>query len=256
MSLLSVHELSFSYGEKRILDSIHLELCPGDFVGVLGPNGSGKTTLIRLLAGVLKPHAGEILLQDRPLSSFPAKQRARLIGVVPQEEEIFFSYTVREIVLMGRWAYSKPFAWETAEDLEIAEQAMREADCLQFADQKIVELSGGEKERVKIARALAQKPRILLLDEPTTHLDLKHQLQIARLLKRVQEIENLTLMMVIHDLNFAALTCRKILLLKEGKIVAAGLSSEVLNIKLLEEVFEVPLRIEEKNGSKTFSLRP
>ncbi len=254
MSLLSAQNLSFAYDEKSILNSVYCELARGDFVGVLGPNGSGKTTLLRLLAGVLKPKTGNVLLKGNPLSSYPAKKRAQWIGVVPQEEESSFAYTVREIVLMGRWAYSKPFAWESAKDLEIVLEAMKHADCLQFADQKITELSGGEKERVKIARALAQKPQILLLDEPTTHLDLKHQLQIATLLKQVQEKENLALMMVVHDLNFAALTCKNILLLKEGKIIASGPTEQILEPKLLQEVFEVPLRMDEKNGRKTFIL--
>lgn len=249
--ILKVDQLSFSYrmmnntegGPSWVLKEISFEIPPGEFLGVLGPNGSGKTTLIRLLAGALKPTRGGVDLFQRPLGQFSVKERARLMAVVPQELEVLFPFTTREVVLMGRWPYLKPFSWEGPQDDAAAEAAMRQTDCWRFASRPINEISGGEKERVLIARALAQEPKILLLDEPLTHLDLKHQVEIFQLLLRLNRENGLTLVMVLHDLNFAAAACRRILLLKNGNLVKWGDPREVMDQATIRDLFETEVLI-------------
>ncbi len=245
--LLTFDQVSFGYQRDPLLHEISLQIHPGEFLGVLGANGCGKTTLLRLMAGVLKPQVGCIQLLDRPIDSFPSRARARQIAMVPQDLEILFPYRALEIVLMGRWPYLKPFSFESAKDLKEAQEAMEATDCLHLAERSTTELSGGEKERVMIARALAQGSKILLLDEPTTHLDLKHQIQIYALLKKLNQEMGYTIVLVSHDLNFAAMTCKKILLLHEGKIAACGRPEEVIRPETLQQVFGAPVWVEKQS---------
>ncbi len=234
---ISLKHLSFYYPDQPIFEDFSFSLSKGDFIGVLGPNGCGKTTLLRLMAGILKPHSGEVNLLGEPIQSFSPKERAKRVAMVPQEFDILFPFSALEVVLMGRWPYLKPFAWETAEDIRLAKEAMLATDCLQFADRSIVSLSGGEKERVLMARALAQGSKILLLDEPTTHLDLKHQIEMRDLLVRLNREQKVTLVVVLHDLQFAARACQKILLMQRGKIFKFGPPEEVMKKEFLGEVF-------------------
>jgi iron complex transport system ATP-binding protein len=249
-SLLSIQNVSFSYDERPVLQDLSFDLKEGDLVGILGPNGSGKTTLLRLMAGSLKPARGQVELEGNPLTDLRGKERAKKIAMVPQEFDIAFPFRSSEVVLMGRWPYLKPMAWERPEDLAIAQRAMELTNSLQFSDRLVTELSGGERERLLIARALAQEPKILLLDEPTTHLDLQHQLRIHELFARLNRERNLSMAVVLHDLNFAALACKRILLLKEGRMVKEGSPEEVLQVSTLEEVFEVPVSMERLPHSK------
>jgi iron complex transport system ATP-binding protein len=235
--LLALNNISFSYNHRPVLQKISFDLSPGEFLGILGPNGSGKTTLLRLMAGVLRPQAGSIHLLDRSIQEFSPRERARMIGVVPQQFDILFPFTALEVVLMGRWPYTRLFSWESAEDLAKAREAMEVTDSLQFADRPITELSGGERERVILARALAQDPKILLLDEPTTHLDLKHQMEIYNLLLKLNREKGLTIVVVVHDLNFASMACQKILLLQEGRLVKLGDPQEVMDSEIIYQVF-------------------
>lgn len=233
--------VSLGYEAKPVLCGLDLKIREGEFVGLLGPNGCGKTTLLNLLAGVLKPTEGKIHLYDRELRSYSRREAARIVSVLPQETFIEFPFSALEVVLMGRAPYLGTFQWESPHDLEIAREAMRLTDCLDFADRDVRLLSGGERERVLLARALAQEPRILLLDEPTTHLDLQHQSEIFRLLKRLHSERALTLIVVLHDLNFAATACGRLLLLAEAKLRADGAPSEVLHPETLREVFGTEL---------------
>jgi len=242
--LLNLQNVSFAYPDRSVLDQISLELPAGAFWGLLGPNGSGKTTLLRVMGGTLRPSRGEVDLLGRPLSEYRSRERAKTIAMVPQDFDVAFPFTALEVVLMGRWPYLKALSWESAEDLKAAREAMAATDCLSFAERPITELSGGEKERVLIARALAQNPQILLLDEPITHLDLKHQLQIHELLLKLNRERGIALVVVLHDLNFATLACERILLLKEGKLVKSGGPDEVMTPETLREVFGVEVLLD------------
>lgn len=254
MHLLELSQLSFSYGAEKILEKINLKFFPHEIVGILGANGSGKTTLLKLISGVLKPQSGQILLKEKKLSHYSSRNLARHIAVLPQNLEMEFPFSVTEVVLMGRFPYLKSWAWESAEDIHIAQAAMAEADCLHLANKNIQEISGGEKERVYLARALAQQTEILLLDEPNTHLDLAHQSQLLGLFNQLKA-QGKTLIVVFHDLNLAAHICQRVVLLAQHQVLACGAPSTVLTDDNLIEAFGVKvLQLEDPRSGKKYFL--
>ncbi|HKQ34951.1 MAG TPA: ABC transporter ATP-binding protein [Nitrospiraceae bacterium] len=244
-----VRALQFQYNplgrgaDQWVLDGVSFDIEPGEILGIVGPNGSGKTSLLKLLAKVLKPHAGDIALFGRELASMPQLEVARTVAFVPQESPQVFSFTVMETVLMGRYphhqgaTWSAGFSWESAEDILIAEQAMRYTDLTHLASRSVMDLSGGERQRCMIARALAQAPRVLLLDEPTAFLDLQHQIAICAIVRRLKEERGLTVVLVSHDLNVASQYCDRILMLKAGVLFRLGSPHEVIDAEVLRAVY-------------------
>lgn len=237
-ALLKINNLSGGYHKETIIKDISLEIDKGDFMGIIGPNGSGKTTLLRLMSRVLIPQKGNIALEGKNIAHMELKEFAQLIAFVPQDTLITFPFTVWEIVLMGRIPHLKRLQLETKEDYLIAEKALIMTDALYLKDKKIDELSSGERQRVVIAKALAQEPLLLFLDEPTSHLDIGHQIQILDLLKRLNRQNNLTIVMVVHDLNLASEYCNRIVLLNEGRIFKEGSPSDVLTYQNIEAVYK------------------
>jgi iron complex transport system ATP-binding protein len=241
---IQTEKLSFAYKDKPVLDGVSLSVHKGEMIGILGPNGSGKTTLLKLFSAVLSGR-GEIKVNGRDIGSYGKRELSRLFAVVPQESQVLFPYTVAEIVLMGRASYHSPLALEGNRDLEVARTSMELTDCLSFADRYLHELSGGEKQRVIIARALAQEPEILLLDEPSAFLDLKHQVRVFELMRRLNREHGLTIVAVLHDLNLAALFFPRLVLLREGRIYCDGSPREVLTEKTIEEIYGIKIRVEQ-----------
>ena len=241
---LEVDRLSFSYETVPVLSAISLSIRPGEFVGIIGPNGSGKSTLLRLLAGVSHPSAGTVRLDGRSLRETPRREVARRIAVVPQETTFTFAFSALEVVLMGRSPHLGRLSLEGPEDMKIARHAMRATDTWYLRDRRMDALSGGEKQRVVIARALAQEPSILLLDEPTTALDVRHQVDIYRLLHRLHSDSGLTVLLVSHDLNLAAKVCQRLVLLCKGKIECDGPPSAVIRAELLSSVYGTELHVQ------------
>ena len=235
---INIENLSFYYGETEILRDISYTVPQGRFVGIIGPNGSGKTTLVKLLSRLLTPTAGRILLGDRPLADFTQNSLARMIAVVHQETGTEYQFTVEEVVLMGRMPYLRRFQSESSADYEIVNRSLAITGCTELRRRKITELSGGERQRVMIARALAQQPQILLLDEPTSHLDIGYQQEILELVKNLTT-EGITVVAVLHDLNLAAYFCHELLLLHEGRIKACGQAAAVLITEKIEEVYGI-----------------
>jgi iron complex transport system ATP-binding protein len=217
--------------------TVNVEL--GSVVGILGPNGSGKTTLLRLLAGMLRPESGTITLNGTNLASLPRPVLARSIAVVPQETHLAFDYTVLEIALMGRYPHLGTFELEGPRDVAIAREALAATGTLGLERRSFATLSGGEKQRVVIASALAQQAEILLLDEPTASLDLGYQFDIAALLARLNRERDLTIVVATHDLNFAASLCASIVMLSEGRVVAAGPTGDTLTSLSIQALYGV-----------------
>ena len=252
---LSAGNLSFSYArsgrehERRVIDDVSLVLRPGEVVGILGPNGSGKTTLLRLMSGSLAPDSGEVTLDERPLRSLPRRDVARRIAVVPQETSLAFDYTVLEIVLMGRYPHLGAFEIEGPEDLAIAMRSLDATGTAEFAERPFRTLSGGEKQRVVIASALAQLESrkadtsgaggLLVLDEPTASLDLHYQFEIGSLVTRLHEARGITILLSTHDLRFAATVCTKLVLLSGGRVLAEGAPADVLTPERVGALFDV-----------------
>ncbi|MEM2099257.1 MAG: ABC transporter ATP-binding protein [Candidatus Bathyarchaeia archaeon] len=237
--ILSVDGVECRYGSVKVLEDVSLSVKDGDFVGILGPNGSGKTTLLRSISRTLKPHRGTILLNEEDIYSLRSVDVAKQLAVVPQDSSIGFSFAALDVVLMGRNPHLKRFQMETSKDIAIAKKAMMLTNTWQFAERPINELSGGERQRVIIARALAQEPKILLLDEPLTHLDIVNQLEIMDLVKSLCVNEKLIVLAVFHDLNLAARYCTSAIMLRKGKIFAAGNIAEVLTSENIRGVFNV-----------------
>ena len=237
--LLNVDGIECRYGSVKVLESVSFSVKGGDFVGILGPNGSGKTTLLKSISRTLKPHKGTILLNKDDIYSLKNVEVAKQLAVVPQESNIGFSFSALDVVMMGRNPHITRFQMEGTKDLAVVRKAMTVTNTWQFANRPINELSGGEKQRVIIARALAQEPSILLLDEPLTHLDIINQLEIMDLVKDLCTKEKLVVLAVFHDLNLAARYCTSAMMLKEGKIFAAGDLSEVITSENIKGVFNV-----------------
>jgi len=247
-SKLEVRNLDVYYKSRRILKQINFSANKGEFIGLIGANGSGKTTLLKAVVRILKPEDGCILFDGKNIIRMSTKEIAKNIAVVPQSISINFDFTVEEIVLMGRTPYIN--SHEKIDDIKIAAQSMKHTNTYHLKDRLITEISGGELQRVVIARALAQEPRILLLDEPTSHLDLKYQIEILELLKSFSR-KGLIIIAVIHDLNMAAYYCDKILLLKTGAISSIGSPQQVLTANNIGHAFGIEVQIE-NNPLKNF----
>jgi iron complex transport system ATP-binding protein len=245
---LAFEDVSFAYGTQPVFRGLTLRVEPGELTAVLGPNGTGKTTWFRLAAGSLAPARGTVRLFGHDLRTLGAAERARTVAVVPQESPLEFEFRVHEIVAMGRSPHQGLLGLESAEDRRAVAEALRATGMEAFAGRPLAALSGGEKQRVVLARALAQKPRLLLLDEPTAHLDLKHRLAIYALLERLHG-EGLTAVVVSHDLNLAAAHCKRLVLFRCGEVVADGPPRQVLRPDVLREVYDVELEVRQ-DGSR------
>lgn len=239
--LLQVDKVSFRYhpATPLVVSGVSLDVQRGDLVGILGPNGSGKTTLLRMLSGTRQPTSGRVLLDGQPLAGLGRRAVARRIAVVPQETELAFEYTALEIVLMGRHAHLGVFEVEGPRDYAIAHESLAATGTSSLAEREFHTLSGGEKQRVVIAAALAQAADVLLLDEPTASLDLGYQLDIAALLTGLNRERGVTMVISTHDLNLAASICRRLVMVRDGRVVAIGPTDDVLtpaNVRALYDV--------------------
>jgi len=237
--LLKVIDLHCELNGKKVLENVTFSLQSGDFLGIVGPNGAGKTTLLRTLTGILKVKDGNIWIEGKNIKEMSRRQLAQKVAMVPQNTFISFPYTVFEVVLMGRNPYLGRFEREKKEDLEKVEECMRLTQTWELRKRKVTELSGGELQRVVIARTLAQDTPLLLLDEPTAHLDLNQELEIMTLISGLNREGNKTVILVSHNLNLAARYCNKLLLLKEGKVFAKGAVEEVLTEKNIRSVYHL-----------------
>ena len=226
-----------------LFDGLSIAFAAGELTGLIGPNGSGKTTLLKLLAGLLRPDDGQVRLEGHALGAMTARDRARRITIVLPEAPILFNFTVMEVVLMGRAPHLGPWGLERPADYDAARRALLDVDLAECETRPVHELSSGERQRALIARALAQEPSILLLDEPTAFLDLKHALEIDVILRRLNAERGLTVVTVSHDLNLAARQARRLVLLQQGRIVADGPPAEVLTPARLREVYEADAEV-------------
>jgi len=243
-SIIRMESVDFRYPERQIFSGLSLSLERGEVLGLIGPNSSGKTTLLKLMDGLLQPQRGRILLEESNLDQIPRAQVARTIAVVPQAMEVPFSFTVGEIVLMGRAPYLTRFGWEKQKDLDVAHEAMALTDVAGLGERTFWELSQGEKQRVLIARALAQEPKVILLDEPTSHLDINHQVEINELIRGLNLQKGLTVLHISHDLNLAAEYCHRVILLHRGSVFSAGVPSEVITEENIRRVYETKVLVE------------
>ena len=238
--MLTVKHLTGGYDEKPILKDVSFSVQKGEFFGVLGPNGSGKTTLLKMLTGVHPFQKGEVFVKDKRIQAYSPKERARMIAVLPQASELSYSYTVKEIVSLGRYAHQRGLLKTlTSKDEEKIEHAMKQTDVLRFAHKPLQALSGGEKQRVYLAQALAQEPKLLFLDEPTNHLDLAYQKQLLDMLRKWTEENELTVVAVFHDLDLASLYCDRLMLLNDGIVEKLAAPAEVLREDTIEDVYQI-----------------
>ena len=235
--MIEVHSVSFRYHEDWVLQDVSFRVEKGEFVGVIGPNGSGKTTLLKILYRLLSPQKGEILFELVSMKKMSRADIAKRIAVVAQETHLLFPFSVLETVLMGRSPYLGPLMFESEKDLEIAKKAMEWTKVLPFSERPMDELSGGERKRVFIARALAQEPEVILLDEPTTNLDIHHQMDFLDLILTLNRERGLTIVMASHDMNIASEFCDRLILLQEGRIYKMGTPDEVITKENIEKVY-------------------
>ena len=251
--MLKINNISFSYRQdKKILDDISLDVNQGDVLGILGINGAGKTTFIKCINNIFSPNSGTVKVNGKDISSMTPKEIAQLIAYVPQYNGTFFNINVLDTVMMGRLPYAGRSY--SKKDREIVYNILEKMNLEKFAFRSIREMSGGERQRVFIARALAQQPKIIILDEPTSSLDLHNQLFILKIIEDLAKRDNLTIIMIIHDLNLASMFCSKLVMLKEGKIFAQGNSADVLIEENISKVYKVSSKISIEDGYKHIRL--
>ena len=254
--ILAVEHLAVSYGKKPVLKDISLSLPKGSILGILGPNGTGKTTFLKCLTGLLSPTAGHVMVESRPLTEYTPRKLAKVIGYVPQYSPSGLGATVMDTVLLGRFPHVGLFRRSyTDEDKAFVFHLLKQLHLEDFAFRDIRALSGGERQRVFIARALAQEPRLLLLDEPTSSLDPYHQLFVLHLLADAVKAHGVTVIMTIHDLNLAALFCDRAVFLKDGYIFAEGAIDKVLTAENIRTIYGVATEITETDGHTHVRLK-
>ena len=259
--MLRGSDLSYGYARGRgrrtfSLRDVTIDVPRGSLTGLLGPNGCGKTTLLRLLAGILTPESGTVTLNERPLPGLARREIARHIAVVPQETHPAFDYTALEMVLMGRHPHLGLFELEGPHDLRIAHDALAATGTDHLADRAYMTLSGGEKQRVVIASALAQSSDVLLLDEPTASLDLGYQLDVASLLSQLNRERGVTMLLATHDLNLAASVCDRLVLMRDGRVFAQGATTEVLTASRVREIYGVVADVRHHDRAGHLTVTP
>jgi len=262
----SIQHLTFGYqssfssaSQATAIQDLTHSIHAGEILGVLGPNGSGKTTLLKLLGRILRAHHGQVTLFGQDFQRLSQADIARVVALVPQDTQEVFPFTMMEVVMMGRYPHHSGFVgwhWENSTDRDIVTETMDALHIDHLGTRLMTDVSGGERQRAIIARALAQQPQVLLLDEPTAFLDLHHQLDIFRILRRLNQDQGLTVVMVTHDLNSASQYCDRLLLLEEGHLVKTGRPEEVIRKDVLEPVYECPIIIDQhpQTGSPRVSL--
>jgi iron complex transport system ATP-binding protein len=253
--LLEVHGVTFGYEREPLLYDVHVQVRKGEMVGLLGPNGSGKTTLLRLVSGVLRPQQGTVVLEGRDLPDWGRRGVARNIAVVPQELHVPFAFTVEQMVSLGRTPFVNLLGSRSSQDANIVLDAMHAADIGPLAGRIFNELSGGERQRVIVAMALAQQPKLLLLDEPTAHLDIKYQIDVLELVQRLNRERGVTVIAAMHDLNLAARYFPRLLLFQRGVVADAG-PAEVLEPHLLKRVYGIDVQVGILRGAEHLSVLP
>jgi len=246
--MLKLTEIEYNYkdrnGENNFsLGPLTLEIKKGEKAAILGPNGSGKSTLLKIAAGIYKPVKGNILLGGKKYSDFSVKDLAKQIAFVPQNTVTVYPFTIYEIVMMGRTPYLNYFGYENNADCEIVEQALESVDILHLKEKAITQVSGGEIQRAFIARALAQQSDLVLLDEPNSHLDIKHQIELFDLLEKLSREKEITFISVSHDLNLAARYFERCILIKDGKIASDGKTEDIINRDSIRTVFGVNSKV-------------
>ena len=241
--MLHIENLTVSYGPRRVLTDVSLEVNSGEVVAIIGPNGAGKSTLVRAVSGVVLVQGGKVSANGDDLLTLPPMKRARYLAVVPQAVSLPPAFTVWETVLMGRTPYLNFLGQVSAKDEEIARLALQKVDALDLAERRVGELSGGEQQRVLLARALAQATPILLLDEPTVHLDLQHQVSLMETVRTLAHADNLAVLIALHDLNLAARYADRVVLLVSGEIKAAGTPRQVLTPELISAAYHLPVQV-------------
>lgn len=238
--VLSAEHLVFGYAEHNVLNQLTIGFETAKFSCIVGPNGAGKTTLVKLLSGVLCPKSGEIRLKGKSLISYSKKEIAKVMATVHQSSHYYFDFTVKEFVLMGRYPHQKWMQAESKEDFEIAEQAMERMGVRSLRDKSISAISGGELQRVHIARALAQQPEILLLDEPVSHLDLRYQVELMKIFRSFKDI---AVIATVHDLNLAAKYADEVAVIAGGAVAALGTPADVITENMLRRIYGVDAEV-------------
>lgn len=256
MYALQVNNLEFGYKDDLVIKDISFNVKKGKFISIIGPNGSGKSTLLKTLNNLYRPSKGQILLEGRDINSFKKREIAQKIALVPQDTNIDYDFTVEDIVMMGRHPYKNRFEKENDNDYKIINQALEMTNTLGLKKRLITEISGGERQRVIIAKALAQEPSMIFLDEPTSNLDINHQMDILNLLKTFNEEQETTVVLVIHDINLAARYSDEIILLDKGRILGKGSPEEVITVKNIEQAYNMKVAIEKNKYTGTTYLTP
>jgi iron complex transport system ATP-binding protein len=241
----NVHQLTHAFDGRRVLDDLSFQVSAGSFSIIIGPNGSGKTTLLKLLVGLLAVQKGRIDFMSRPIREYSSRRLAQQMAYVPQSAGVEFPFTVSQVVLMGRAPHLGILGLEGPKDLDLASEAMEMTAVSHLAHRRLDQLSGGEQQRVFIARAICQQPRVLLLDEPTAALDLSHQVRVMDLMETLKTRNQVTVVMVSHDLNLAAMYADQVLLMGRGRLARMGPPRQVLDFNLLEKVYGCPLLVDD-----------
>ncbi|MCG7409101.1 ABC transporter ATP-binding protein [Paenibacillus sp. ACRRX] len=246
MGVLNVNQLGYRLSEKFGLHEVSLQAEQGERISIIGPNGSGKSTLLKIMARLMTPHQGSVMLNGRDIAKMKGRDAARMLSMLTQIQPDLSEMTVRDLVQYGRHPYRSLLAGSSEADQTIVEWAIHETRLAQLADRQLDSLSGGERQRAWIAMALAQKPKVLLLDEPTTYLDIAHQLEVLELMNRLNEQLNMTIIMVLHDMNQAAQYSDRMIVMQDGRIVQSGTPNEVMTAEMFEQVFRIRVRIHQE----------
>lgn len=256
MYALEINNLSFGYNGDLVLKDISFKVRDSQFISIIGPNGSGKSTLLKILNNLYKPKTGNILIHGKDIVNYKGKNLAKKVALVPQDTNIEYDFSVEDIVLMGRHPYIGRFEKEKEVDYEIVNEALRLTNTAHLRDRNINKISGGERQRVIIAKALAQKPDIILLDEPTSHLDINHQMEILTLLKNLNKEKGATIILAIHDINLANRYSDNIILLNKGTILGMGVPSEVVNSHNIEKAYNLKVVVEKNQITDSIHITP
>jgi iron complex transport system ATP-binding protein len=241
--VLCLERVSFRFADRRVIDNVNLEIPENCFMALIGPNGGGKTTLLRLMSRALRPESGRVLLGNKPIEGLSARQIAQQIAVISSEQYFEFPYRVKDVVAMGRFPHLERLQRMDDKDAAVVEESMQLTDVLRLSDRPVTHLSSGERQRVYIARALAQQPVILMLDEPNAHLDIHHQIAIFELLRTLRKTRGISVLAVLHDLNSAAAFCEQAALLCDGRLVKVGTPKEVITSDLIRQAYGVEVSV-------------